>query len=81
MPESVYRQSNPQNSPYYQCVEDHFEMFEMVYEDRFEQQYGFFRPYVKRVINRYIDCGILKNGFGVSRWSLTCQGAMWRLWS
>lgn len=63
MPKPVYRQRNPQNSPYYQCVEDHFETFEMVYEDRFERQYGFFRPYVKRVICRYLDCGILKNGF------------------
>jgi len=63
MPKSVYRQRNPQNSPYYQCVEDHFEMFEMVYDERFERQYGFFRPYVKRVIYRYLDCGILKNGF------------------
>ncbi len=39
MPKSVYRQRNPQNSPYYQCVEDHFEIFEMIYEDRFERQY------------------------------------------
>jgi hypothetical protein len=63
MPESVYRQRNPQNSPYYQCVEDHFETFEEVYDERFERRYGFFRPYVKQVIYRYLDCGILKNGF------------------
>jgi hypothetical protein len=63
MPESVYRQRNPQNSPYYQCVEDHFETFEQVYDERFERQYGFFRPYVKQVIYRYLDCGVLKNGF------------------
>ena len=63
MPESVYRQRKPQSSPYYRCVEDHFEMLEMVYEDRFERQYGYFRPYVKRVIYRYLDCGVLKNGF------------------
>jgi len=63
MPESVYRQRNPQNSPYYQCVEDHFETFEMVYDDRFERRYGFFRSYVKQVIYRYLDCGILHHGF------------------
>ena len=50
MPDSVYRQRKPQNSPYYQCVEDNFETFEQVYEDRFERKYGFFRPYVKQVI-------------------------------
>lgn len=52
MPESVYRQRDPQSSSYYQCVEDHFESFEQVYEDRFERQYGFDRPYVKQVIYR-----------------------------
>ena len=57
MPESVYHQRNPQDSQYYQCVEDHFELFEMVYEDRFERQYGFFRTYVKQVIYRYLASG------------------------
>lgn len=40
-PYAVYRQRNPQSSPYYQCVEEHFEVFEQVYEDRFERQYVF----------------------------------------
>ena len=44
------QQRNPQNSPYYQCVEDHFEAFEHMYEERFERRYGFFRPYTKEVI-------------------------------
>jgi len=48
MPESVDRQSKPQNSPYYQCVEDRFETFEQVYEKRFERQYGFYRPILVR---------------------------------
>jgi hypothetical protein len=60
---AVYRPRNPQNSPYYRCVEDHFETFEQIYEERFERQYGFFRPYVARVIHRYLDCGDLHNGF------------------
>ncbi|KKK60886.1 hypothetical protein LCGC14_3019860, partial [marine sediment metagenome] len=32
MAASVYRQREFQNSPYYRCVEDHFEAFEQVYE-------------------------------------------------
>ena len=63
MAETIYRQRRPEASPYYQCVADHFEHFEMVYEDRFERRFGFFRPYVKRVVYRYLDCGILRNGF------------------
>ncbi len=62
-PSAVYRPRNPHDSPYYRCVEDHFEAFEQVYEERFERQYGFFRPYVARVIHRYLDCGDLHNGF------------------
>lgn len=60
---SVYCPRNPRDSAYYCCVEDHCERFEQVYEERFERQYGFFRPYVRQVIYRYLDCGILHNGF------------------
>ena len=60
---SVYRPRKPQESQYYQCVEDNFEALEQVYDDRFATRYGFFRPYVKQVIYRFLDCGILHNGF------------------
>lgn len=59
----IYRRRKPQNFQYYQCVEDHFERFEQVYDDLFARQYGFLRTYVKQVIYRYLDCGILHNGF------------------
>ncbi|HIJ54570.1 MAG TPA: hypothetical protein HPQ03_00450 [Deltaproteobacteria bacterium] len=60
---SVYKSRNPINSVYYQCVEDYFEFFEQIYEERYERRYGFYRPYVMQVIRRYLDCGILNNGF------------------
>ena len=59
----VYHPRDPQASQYYQCVEDHFERLEQVYDDRFAKQYEFFRPYVRQVIYRFLDCGILHNGF------------------
>ena len=37
----VYLPRNPQASQYYQCVEDHFETLEQVYDERFAKQYGF----------------------------------------
>ncbi len=40
----VYRPRKPQDSQYYQCVEDHFEEFEQVYDERFARQYGFSAP-------------------------------------
>jgi len=60
---TVYRHRDPRGSPYYQCVEDHFEAFEQTYDEAFARQYGFFRPYVRQVIYRYLDCGDLHNGF------------------
>ena len=49
----VYQPRRPQESQYYQCVEDNFDRFEQVYDERFAKRYGFFRPYVKQVIYRY----------------------------
>ena len=34
-PGGIYRPRKPQESQYYQCVEDNFEMLEQVYDDRF----------------------------------------------
>jgi hypothetical protein len=62
-PAAVYRPRNPQSSDYYRCVEDHFETFEQVYEERFEKRYGFWRPYLQKVITRYLECGDLHHGF------------------
>ena len=55
----VYRQRKPQNSAYYRCVEDHFEQLEAVWDDRYHHRFGFWRPYVMDVIQRYLDCGDL----------------------
>jgi ribosomal protein S27E len=37
--------------------------FLQCYEERFERPYGFFRPYLREVICRFLDCGVLRNGF------------------
>ena len=58
---AVYRPRKPQDSQYYQCIEDHIKEFERIYDDCFPKKYGFLRPYVKNVIYRYLDCGILHN--------------------
>jgi len=65
MPEvcPVYRPRNAHLTSYYQCVSDHFETFEQVYEQRFQKRYGFWRPYLREVIMRYLECGHLHNGF------------------
>ncbi len=49
---AVYQPRKPQDSQYYQCIEDHFEELERVYDDRFAKQYGFFRPYAELIVMR-----------------------------
>jgi len=40
-----------------------FERFLLEYESRFERAYGFFRPIVKDVVEKYLDCGNPRCGF------------------
>ena len=41
----------------------YFDRFLAEYESRFEKEYGFFRPIVKEVVERYLDCGNPRCGF------------------
>ena len=65
MPEAcpVYRPRKPHLTPFYQCVQDHYETLEQVYPERFEKRYGFWRPYLKEVMIRYLACGDLHARF------------------
>ncbi|MDQ7826882.1 MAG: transposase [Candidatus Eremiobacteraeota bacterium] len=54
---------NLRASPLYQLVEDHYEAFEGCYDERYQGKYGFWRPVVKDVFLRYLDCGCLHGGF------------------
>jgi hypothetical protein len=62
-PAASYHPRRPQDSDYYHCVEDYFETFVQSYDEHFTKQYGFWQPYIKKVICRYLDCGDLQNGF------------------
>src|SRR3990172_12570017 len=44
-------------------VEDHGERLKNVYPDRYEHQFGYYRPITEEVFFRYLDCGILRYGF------------------
>jgi hypothetical protein len=36
---------------------------EHLWPERFEKRYGFWRPYLKEVMVRYLACGDLQEGF------------------
>ncbi|MFZ2959532.1 MAG: transposase zinc-binding domain-containing protein [Candidatus Ozemobacteraceae bacterium] len=60
---AVYRPRNPEISDWYRCVEDYFEEFVRVYDERFAAKFGFWQPHIEKVIYRFLDCGDLHNGF------------------
>ena len=59
----VYLPRNPKASPLYGLVEDYFDEFERVYEERFAEKHGFWRPIIRKVADRFLDCGDLRHGF------------------
>ncbi|MGA2585906.1 MAG: hypothetical protein ABSF88_02600 [Candidatus Aminicenantales bacterium] len=61
----VYRPRHPERTVLYRVLFHHFERFVAEYE-RFAKAYGYFRPIVKDVVEKYLDCGNPRCGF-VSR--------------
>jgi len=48
----AYTPRNPKASALYQCVQAHFGEFEAAYPTRYQEQYGFYRPVIGRVVVR-----------------------------
>jgi len=59
----VYRPRHPERTAFYRLLEDHFEEFAAVHEERFEGDDGPLRPVVRRVVEAYLDCGRFESGF------------------
>jgi len=59
----VYRQRHPERSVFYRVLFHYFESFLLEYESRFERDYGYFRPIIQQVVDRYLDCGNPMCGF------------------
>jgi len=62
-PPGVYRPRRPERSVLHRLLEDRYEEFALVHEDRYERTDGPLRPVVRRVVEQYLDCGILEHGF------------------
>jgi ribosomal protein S27E len=59
----VYRPPHPERTVLYRVLFHYFERLLAEYEGRFEREYGYFRPVVKEVVERYLDCGTPRCGF------------------
>lgn len=59
----VYRPRHPERTVLYSLLFHYFEKFISEYEHRFEREYGYFRPVIQEVVEKYLDCGNPKCGF------------------
>ena len=63
MVDQVYRARKPKASPLWQCLTRHFDAFLKDYEAYYQPRYGFLRPIIPDVVNKFLDCGDLERGF------------------
>lgn len=59
----IYRPRHPEKIVLCRLFFHYFEQFVSEYEHRFEREYGYFRPVVKEVVGKYLDCGNPKCSF------------------
>jgi len=59
----IYRPRHPERTALYRVLFHSFDRFLSEYERRFEKEYGYFRPVVQEVVERYLDCGNPRSGF------------------
>ena len=59
----IYRQRHPEHTVFYRVFYHYFDRFLSEYEDRFEKEYGYFRPVIRDVVEKYLDCGNPMCGF------------------
>ena len=59
----LYRPRHPRETAFYRLVEEHYERFEQVYLERYEDRCGYFRSVIRETVYKYLGCGDLRQGF------------------
>lgn len=74
LPAGGYEPRNPRASPLYALVEDYYEEFERIYDERYQRHYGPWRRVIGEVMRKYLECGDLHRGFA----RLACGGCRYK---
>jgi len=59
----LYRPRQARAALLYQLLEAYYDDVKVLWEERFEKRYGFWRGFVDLVVARYLDCGTQEAGF------------------
>lgn len=62
-PSAVYHPRNPRDTALYAVIEDHLEEFIRVYDEKYQKEFGFWRPVIQEVMEKYPECGDLHHRF------------------
>ena len=60
---ALYKPRRPREMPLYKLVFEYFDEFERVYSERYQAEFGFWRPVIRESVDEYLKCGILEHGF------------------
>ena len=56
-PLGVYKPRRATASPLFRLVQDHFRALQTVYDERFAETYGPWRPVMREVADKFLACG------------------------
>ena len=62
-PLPLYQRRDPQSSDLWRLLDEHFETFQHVYDHRYQEKYGYWRPIVQQSVASFLKCGDLQEGF------------------
>ena len=62
-PRPLYRARDPQASDLWRLLDEHFDSFQQVYDERYQAKYGYWRPIVEQSVAAFLKCGDLQEGF------------------
>lgn len=60
---ALYQPRRPRETPLYKLVAAHFDEFERVYPERYQADFGFWRPVIRESVDEFLKCGDLHHGF------------------
>ncbi len=74
-PPELYKPRDPQSSDLWRLINENFDTFQQVYDDRYQAKYGYWRPVIEKSVAAFLKCGDLHEGFARVRCS-SCKHEM-----